>query len=64
MMTESGLEEWQTSPAFFLFGEDKEETEESVTAEKTIYEGSRPVMFKVQALVTPRQHRIHEKDCQ
>lgn len=50
MMTESGLEEVADISGTFLEGK-TEETEGSVTA--AIYEGSRPVMFEVQALVTP-----------
>ena len=60
MMTESGLEEVADISGTFLEGK-TEETEGAVTA--AIYEGSRPVMFEVQALVHPRQHRIREKDC-
>lgn len=50
VMAESGLEEVRDISGTFLEGKD-EEAEGSVTA--AIYEGSRPVMFEVQALVTP-----------
>lgn len=50
MMAESGLEEVHDISGTFLEGKE-EEAEGSVTA--AIYEGSRPVMFEVQALVTP-----------
>lgn len=50
MMAEQGLEEVTDISGTFLEGKE-EETEGSVTA--AIYEGSRPVMFEVQALVTP-----------
>lgn len=50
IMVESGLEEVRDISCTFLEGK-SEEAEGSVTA--AIYEGSRPVMFEVQALVTP-----------
>lgn len=50
MMAESGLEEVRDISGTFLEGK-TEETEGSITA--AVYEGSRPVMFEVQALVTP-----------
>ena len=50
MMAESGLEEVRDISGTFLEGKE-EESEGSVTA--AVYEGSRPVMFEVQALVTP-----------
>lgn len=50
MMAESGLEEVRDISGTFLEGK-SEEAEGSVTA--ALYEGSRPVMFEVQALVTP-----------
>lgn len=50
MMTEDGLEEVRDISGTFLEGK-AEEAEGSVTA--AIYEGTRPVMFEVQSLVTP-----------
>ena len=50
IMAEAGLEEVRDISGTFLEGK-TEETEGSVTA--ALYEGSRPVMFEVQALVTP-----------
>jgi DNA repair protein RadA/Sms len=50
MMAEAGLEEVRDISGTFL-EEKNEETEGSITA--AIYEGSRPVMFEVQSLVTP-----------
>lgn len=50
MMAEDGLQEVADISGTFLEGK-TEESEGSVTA--AVYEGSRPVMFEVQALVTP-----------
>lgn len=50
MMAENGLKEVDDISGTFLEGKN-EEVEGSVTA--AVYEGSRPVMFEVQALVTP-----------
>ncbi len=50
MMAENGLQEVKDISGTFLEGKN-EEAEGSVTA--AVYEGSRPVMFEVQALVTP-----------
>lgn len=50
IMAEDGLQEVADISGTFLEGK-TEETEGSVTA--AVYEGSRPVMFEVQALVTP-----------
>ena len=50
MMTEKGLEEVRDISGTFLENR-AAETEGSITS--AIYEGSRPVMFEVQALVTP-----------